>query len=329
MAQGPGRLLALFLASCIQAHPAWAAPAAPRYRASSCTIEGRRIELEEINFKPGNPGLELRAVLNPRANVEPKCHGNYGGPDIQALILDPKWVPGYQVVGAVNGTVFRALERTYISNQMIWSAGGGQLARLRKSGGNHLFVVDTRGGRDVALKFVTCTPSNLACAEIQLPGQPPVKRALVGKEIVRELQKRYPTMSLVLQSNMPLMDSQKDRHGRFIHWSACPPKKPNDWRCTSAARTVVCAKRDGSLSLITTPAAYPIELAQGLRRGGSCHVDCEVFYNLDGGGSTQMAHLLPGKSTGFEFSGRRVETTQPECSPYRPVDNYLVVVRPR
>lgn len=346
MAQGPGAFLALLLLPLAslhlpQSHSAWAGQAAPTYRASPiyrsfrCAVEDRNIELEEISFKPGNSGLELRAALNPRARPDSRCSGGYSGPDLQRLIRDPKWIPGFEVVGAVNGTVFRALERSYISNQLIWTAGKGLLAPLRRSGGNHLFVADARGGRDVALTFVTCTPRHKACARIRFPGEPVGKRAWAGGELLAELRRRFPTMTLAVQTNMPLMDSKSDPRGRLTHWSACPEKKPNDWRCSSVARTVLCAKRDGTLSLLTTPGAYPFDLAKGLRRGGTCHVDCEVFYNLDGGGSTQLAHLPTPPSQGqdatidYELSGRRIETTQEQCSPYRPVDNYLIVVRPR
>lgn len=304
---------------------------APKYRTSTCTVAGRQFELEELSFKPGSPGLELRAALNSHAFPNPSCQGGYGGPDLQSLVTDPEWIKGYEVVGAVNGTVFRALSRTYVSNQLLWSPSSGLIAPLRRGSGNHLFVADARGGRDVLLSFVKCTPSNIPCAHIKIPGKAPSKRPLTSQELIRELQSHFPTMTLALQSNMPLMDSKTDRKGRFTHWSECPEKKPGDWRCANSARTILCAKKDWTISLLTSPGAYPLDLARGLRRGGECKTNCEIFFNLDGGGSTQMAHLNSSQGTSREygFSGRRIETTQEGCSPYRPVDNYLVVVRPR
>jgi hypothetical protein len=312
----------------------------PEYRAFDCAVDGRAIQLEELRFKPASQGLELRAALNARAHPNPNCRGGYGGPDIEALLADPRWNPGsdgFDILGAVNGTVFRAEQtRTYISNQLLWSVDKGVIAPLRRGSGNHLFVADKRGGYGATLSFVRCVPTHLPCARLKLPGRP-ATRPLTTPELIRELRKSFPTLTLALQSNMPLMDSRIDpKSGRFTHWSQCPAQKPNDWRCAPSARTVACAKKDGTISLLTTPSAYPSDLAQGLRRGGSCKVDCEFFYNLDGGGSTQMAR--PARASGLpapsgsprrhEFSGRRIETTQEGCSPLRPVDNYLIVGKP-
>jgi hypothetical protein len=312
---------------------------------------GRELEFQELSIasqpstsQPSASHLELRAVRNPGAHPDPHCAGGgYGGPDLPKLLSQPDWLPRFKILGATNGTVFRAQAHAYASNQMLWSKGAGLIAPLRTKGGQHLFVADARGGHDVAIDFKPCSRSRSrsksksakTCVQLLLPGKPgaPASRRhrLPIDQVERALLAAYPSATLILQSNMPLMPQR----GKRTHWTACPAQNPGDWRCASLARTVLCAKRGGGISLLTTPAALPLELAAGLKRGGACHTDCDAFYNLDGGGSTQMAWLAgntpksaPGDVAAFRFSGRRIETSQPGCSPMRPVDNYLVIGAP-
>jgi hypothetical protein len=288
--------------------------ALPAYAAQDCRINGHEIHLEELRLNPAS-GLELRAVRNPEARPDGNCRGGYGGPDLQKLLAKRDWIPGFEVLGAVNGTVFREQSRHYVSNSLLWSKDAGLIAPLRKGGGTHLFVADANGGHE--LPIATFHSSR------------------TSQDLISLLRKRYPTMTLALQSNMALMsDSTSPRRKttpgkRRAHWTACPDSALNDWRCIPKERTVLCARSDHGISLLTTQPALPLDLAQGLKRGGACHTDCEIFYNLDGGGSTQMARPDPKEAGGFVFSGRRIETSQPGCSPYRPVDNYLVIGRPR
>lgn len=297
------------------------------YRERECTVAGRQLELSELRLEPGKK-LELRALANPGAHPYSQCRDGYGGPDIDELL---KIQTAFEVLGATNGTVFRESHGGYVSNSLVWSQGAGLIAPLRKGGGTSLFVADSRGGHGARLVFVPCKGRGKeACAKLALAGTPP-SRAFTGSGLIAELKKRFPGMSLAVQSNMPLMDGAKDAKGAFTHWSRCPtadPRQSNDWRCRPLARTVLCSKAGGGISLFTTPAAYPLDLADGLRVGGACETDCVFFYNLDGGGSTQLSRRDPGTRE-LVTTGRKIETSQPGCSPFRPVDNYLVIGRPK
>lgn len=266
-----------------------------------CHVGGRIVQLRELRLQPGK-GLELRALANPAARPNNQCRDGYGGPDFETLLRTGP-PNNMEILGAVNGTVFRETSTKppgYVSNSLVWSKETGLLAPWRRGGGGSIFVADAHGGHRFEID--------------------PKK----ASDIVRQLQTRFPSMTLAVQSNMPLMDGKLDERGRFSHWSHCADPNSSDWRCRNLARTLLCSRTDGSLSLLTTPQAFPFDLADGLRVGGACHVDCVTLYNLDGGRSTQMARRENGK---LELSGQRIETTQEGCSPYRPVSNYLIVVK--
>jgi hypothetical protein len=301
------------------------------YGEFECTVRGRQLRFRELRIEPGH-GLELRAVSNPEARPNSRCRDGYGGTDLPTLLRNPDFVPGFQVLGATNGTLFHEASRRqadgppvagFASNSMLWSAAGVLLAPLRSAGGTHLLIADSQGGHELALAFEKC--GHETCARY---GTPPSAQAYTGRDLIARLRTQFPTMTLAIQSNMPLMGGTQDTHGRFTHYTACPAPGSNNWKCASNYRTVLCSRADGTLSLLTTPSAYPLELADGLRVRGACHAECVNFYNLDGGGSTQMAFLDP-TSGSYTMSGRRIDTTQEGCSPYRPVDNYLVIGRQR
>jgi hypothetical protein len=289
------------------------------HRELSCPIGGQDRQFAELRLERGQ-GLELRALRDPSASFNHNCHDSYGGQGLLAL-LQKGPPPDFTVLGAVNGTVFRdvGVGHHWSSNQLLWSKGAGLIAPLRGSSGSHLFVTDARGGHDIALTYVRCKKG--PCVKATLPGHP--ESVYPGAALIPALQKAFPGMTLAVQSNMPLMGDTR--------YTACPigqdgKPKFGDWRCRIAQRTVLCARKDGSVSLLTTDAAYPAELAHGLAPGGPCKADCALAYNLDGGGSTQMLYR---SAKGYVQDGQRVETSQAECSPYRPVDNYLVIGRPR
>jgi hypothetical protein len=291
----------------------------------SCKVQGRRMDFEELRLERGK-GLEIRAWWNPTAVRNPRCRADYGGLDLERL-LKSQPPHDFEVLGATNGTVFRVLERRqsdgtrvrgYVSNQMLWSKKRGLIAPLRRLGGGHIFVVDEAGGHELLMKFeksfVRVTPSLTQT------------RAPLGIEtFLNHLQIRYPTMTLALQSNMPMSGDTSYTHCPSD--SAGNPRNGGDWRCLNLARTALCGRSDGSVSLITTAGAFPEDLSTALGLHGPCQAECSILFNLDGGGSTQLAYLT--KKSEWATSGSRMETSQPGCSPYRPVDNYLVIGRPR
>lgn len=292
------------------------------YRQFGCTVHGRALTFDELMIKPGH-GLELGALANPSARPNPRCRDGYGGSDLTAILDKP--VPGFDIEGATNGTFFHKAKPGYASNSLLWSRASGLISPLRRHGGTHLFIADGQGGHEASLGFEACKKE--PCARLGFAGQPQ-SRALNTHDILALLKSKFPTMTLAVQSNIPLMNGEEDAQGRFTHYTACPAPGRNDWRCALNSRTVLCARADKAISLLTTPVAAVFDLADGLRVGGACHADCVLFYNLDGGGSTQMAHRdqASGKPV---VSGRKIETTQEGCSPYRPVSNYLVVGRPQ
>jgi hypothetical protein len=332
----PWQFLLLTLSASAIAAPAAVGKRAPSsglepdYREFSCAIRGRTVHFQELRFEPGH-GLELRAVRNPGAHPDPHCANGYGGSGLDELLrsLGRDAGQGFTVLGAVNGSLYHEAGGGYASNTLLWSAGQGLIAPLRRGvKGTHLFVADAQGGHDVLLSPGSCGTERTACARFQLPEQASMSaQSYRSAELITQLQATFPTMTLALQSNMPLMDGHLDTAGHFSHYTRCPAPNSNDWRCSNLPRTVLCAGQDGWLSLITTAGAYPVELAEGLRAGGSCAVQCTLAYNLDGGGSTQMARWNAGISE-FVLSGRRVNTGVEGCSPYRPDDNYLVVAHP-
>ena len=308
------------------------------YRDFDCTVRGHQLTFHELRLQPGRR-LKLRAIPNPSARPNPRCRDGYGGTGIQTLLGNPELSPGFQILGVTNGTFFHETTRHlpggetapgYASNSLLWSDGGGFIAPLRGAGGSRLFIADAQGGHEVQMTFAHCRKET--CARLRFPGQSePTARAYNSQDLIPALRARFPTMTLAVQSKIPLMNGEVDAQGHFTHYTACPAAGSSDWRCAATYRTVLCSRTDGTISLLTTPSAYPLDLADGLRAGGACHAECVLFYNMDGGGSTQMAYLDPasGATPSYPMSGRRIETSQEGCSAYRPVDNYLVIGRSR
>ena len=312
----------------------------------SCRVNGHDTNFEELRMDAGN-GVELRVLPNPYAAPNSRCRNGYGGPDLPAL-LSKTPSDDFTILGATNGTFFRSVERReedgtrihrYASNHFLWSKGAGLVAPLRQNGGQTIFIADTNGGRDLRIHFERCGTST--CARLIAPYPPELSLAPTRTPFAHlpdsaawasALTEVFPTMTLAIQSNLPLTGGvQHHRPEHYAHYTECPTDdagnpKHGDWRCSRAPRTLLCGRTDGSVSILSTPGAYPYDVAVGLKQNGSCQAECKFLHNLDGGGSTQMGHRgLGANLTEWKMTGSKVETAETGCSPFRPVDHYLIL----
>jgi hypothetical protein len=317
-------------ASWILLHAAVVLTPGLTYSQRELRVQGRPIQLEELRRAKG-ASIELRAMPNPRATHNPVCRHGYGGVDLPGLLAAPEATPSaatasFTPLAATNGTLFRIVhEGKYSSNHMLWSKGQGLLAPIRKAGGTTLFVADASGGRELKVAFEQCKPPQSgSCVRVVTPELAAMGGlAHAAADFTQRLEQAFPTMTLAVQSNMALHSSPNGNSRAFD----CPENKTNDWRCAKAARTLLCSRSDGSLSLMTTPGAYPSDLVTALTAHRDSGLkECRLLYNLDGGASTQMGRLEGGA---WSFSGSRMETSEPGCSAYRPVDHYFVFGKPK
>jgi hypothetical protein len=314
------------------------------------------IELQEIQFKP-NSDLQMRVISNSGAIVNADCMGNYGGTDLHEVM---KKKENSKVFAATNGNFFRTQKKSnrqtgYVPTGLLWSKISGSAKEktyeaLRVKGGNDLLIVDHQGAHQLHLKLETCGVQT--CASLANPEKLSTqqRRFFSGRmktpEFLKALRLAFPRMTLASQMTMDLTGGQISKEGRLVHYSLCESKnskknnnKDDDvrssWKCKMLPRTFLCGKRDGSISLFTTPSAYVYDIARGMRVHGKCSTECEVLFNLDGGGSTQMGYRDPktkkfnisGVPHGKSFFGDPEKGNQKRCGSVRPVDHYFAIGR--
>lgn len=313
--------------------------AAPRTRASgaaaivrtelACRVGASELRFEELRWTPGS-GTELAALANRAAAPNPRCRNGYGGPDLPALLAT---LPdSARVLAGTNGTFFRVSGRGYASNHLVWSKASGLIAPFRKAGGASLFLADARGGHELRIRFESCGKGS-TCARLDRPYPPelasPAARARFARlpdspAWIAALREAYPSMTFAIQSHMRLVGGREGSLQCPTDENGAP--RYGDWRCARAPRTALCGREDGSVSLFTTSGAAPHELSEALKKRGACHAECVHLHNLDGGGSTQSGYRQDQE---WIMNGNRMETSEPGCSPFRPVDHYIVFLSSR
>jgi hypothetical protein len=314
------------------------------YQETTCTLEDVSFELHEIQLQPQS-NLEMQVIPNPEARVDSNCFGNYGGPGLASLVRRPG---NSRVLAVTNGNFFRTQQKSkskvgFVPTGLLWSRNashrGKLYEKLRMKGGKDLLLINDQGAHRIRLNLESC--GNQTCATLaQSHGLKTNQISFFTKKmrtekLLKALETAFPKMTLVAQQTMDLTGGKLGKNGKFEHFSECPAKssdqntsKDDDrkayWKCRKVPRTILCGRRDGSVSLMITPSAYVYDLARGLRVGGGCATECEVLFNLDGGGSTQMGFRNP-KTKKFRILGMSDEMA-PSCDVLRPVDHYFAIV---
>jgi hypothetical protein len=316
-----------------------------QYREQSCQVGEHTLRLRQLELRAG-AGLELRAQLNPTARTDARCGQRYGGEqDIRHSFTD---VPGFRVLGATNGNFFHRLGEGFRSNGMIWSREGVDqgvlLAPVQPTSdpdfrGDHVFIADAHGGHEVRIATGDCTPGECRVSIVPPPATPAAvyerlrarPQPMSEADFIAALREAFPSMTLALQINHAYAEPEEDPQASSLHTLApsfrCSPTRT--WTCRAHPVTLLCAARDGSVSLLTAESiSYPA-LPAGLRPGGPCGTECEQLYILDGGGSAQIGYIDPSDGH-FElrYAGRIYEDPAPGCARYRPVDHYLTIGTP-
>lgn len=339
----------------------------------SCAVEGRTLFFHELQLERGSP-LQMRALRNPTARSIALCPGGqFGGADLTTFLHA---IQGFQVFGAANGNMFanrggsnldpwaRRLNH-FFSIGFLWTrpvgfrqdlaerfAQSSVMAPLSTQHGEAIFIADLNGGHVLGIRPHSCPGNeNEPCvsltgsrATIPASARSAFREHMTQEAFIQALEQAFPTMTLVTQLSQTLGTAN----------ISCEGHSANHWLCLRDPRTVLCSRNDGSISVFNT-AGQPSEVREALRVGGTCGAGCDHLFNLDGGGSTQMAvrvpaangqnsgsSLLRGPSArhrrgiynasvqnGFEYSANRT-TSGPNvdrCGVYRPVDHYFIFGR--
>lgn len=315
-------------------------PLAPgvTYSEFDCRAYAHDLRFRSLSLSAGSDA-RLGALRNRKAHPDSRCGAGYGGPDLLDLLSEGTLGKG--ILGAVNGTFFVGTDQGasggpgYRSTTLLWTgmpgtSKGELLAPLRAKGAGLFFWGRQSGPRAVGFTPVACPggkktgPSCATGLPAPIdPSGPGGERKLSSTELIAAIRAAYPDVTLITQLTMPLDGGTLAPDGTLNHYTRCKESK-QDWRCVRAQRTVLCAERDGTLSLLTTPRAYVYDLAVALREGSGCAKSCAAFFNLDGGGSTQLAYRDP-TSHELLMHGTPRGGTAEHCATYRPVDNYLTL----
>lgn len=290
-----------------------------RYSSFSCSSSKGKLAIRALSVSP-TAAKAVRLYENP--SVHPVDNNPYVGDSLLEWVSKNKMS---SVVGATNANFFGVYEKNsyrsigYLYSQAITPHQNSpfRIYPLKKtdrpltpSGGEELLVYSERKAHRMVL-VPSCPEGSKTCQIKVDPALSPTAPASLTSfqsidSFTKNLVASFPKAEWMMQLSMPLMDAKRFACGN--------PDYPT--RCRYAPRTLLCVKPDQTMVLATTSSALIEETAEITQPKSACELKCSLAYNLDGGGSTQMAVVSQPDG--------KLKMVQGGSNP-RPVQNLLLI----